>query len=82
MTDGTDSFGMSFADYCNGKFIAAFSLDKAHGSGMVHTGANTMGGNMLVLNLQNLGTHVATCQIICHYDCVLSITSGGNKLAF
>ena len=82
MTDGTDSFGITMADYCNSKFIAAFSMDKAHGSGMAHTGANTMGGNMLVLNLYNMGADVSTCHIVCHYDCVLSITSGGNELAF
>ena len=82
MTDGTDSFGMTFADYCNSKFIAAFSMDKAHGSGMVHSGASTMGGNMLVLNLYNMGADVSTCHIVCHYDGVLSITSGGNELAF
>ena len=77
IVDGTDTFGLTFADYCLSKFVAAFSLEKAPGSGAAHSGENTMGGNILVLNMQNLGAHAATCHVVAHFDCVLS-----NELAF
>ena len=82
MVDGTDTFGLTCGDYCLSKFVAAFSLEKAPGCGAAHSGENTMGGNILVLNMQNLGAHAGTCQVVAHFDCVLSITSGGNELAF
>ena len=79
--DGTDSFGLTFRDYCFDNFIAAACFERAPGSGATHSGQNTMGQN-LVLNLYHLGPHAATVHIVAHYDCVLSITSGGCELAY
>ena len=81
ITDGTDTFGILMPAYCTNTFVTAQCFEKAGGSGASHTGVNTMGQN-LVLNLYNCGPHAATVHVVAHYDCVLSITSGGNELAF
>ena len=81
IVDGTDSFGLTFRDYCFDDFIAAACFERAPGSGASHTGQNTMGQN-LVLNLYNCGPHAATVHIVAHYDCVLSVTSGRCELAY
>ena len=61
--------------------LTAQCFEKAGGAGASHTGVNTMGQN-LVLNLYNCGPHASTVHVIAHYDCVLSITSGGCELAY
>jgi len=81
ITDGTDNFGLQFDDYCTDSFVSAACFEKAGGSGASHTGVNTMGQN-LVLNLYNCGPNAASVHIVCHYDCVLSVTSGGCELAY
>ena len=81
ITDGTDNFGLQFQDYCTDSFVSAACFEKASGSGASHTGVNTMGQN-LVLNLYNCGPKAANVHIVCHYDCVLSITSGVRELEY
>ena len=81
ITDGTDSFGIQFQSYCTSNFVTAQCFEKAGGAGASHTGVNTMGQN-LVLNLYNCGPHAATVHVVAHFDCVLSITSGGAELAY
>ena len=71
----------SFPEYSDNKFVLAFSFEKALGSGAVHSGANTLAGQLLYIMMQHCGT-ATTAHVVCHYDCVLSATSGGNELAF
>ena len=61
--------------------MLAFSFEKAMGTGAVHSGANTLAGQLLDLQLQGCG-NATSAHITCAYDCVLSLTSGGNELAF
>ena len=81
ITDGTDTFGLLFQDYCTNSFVSAACSERAPGSGASHAGQNTMGQN-LVLNLYNCGPNAASVHIVAHYDCVLSITIGGCELAY
>jgi len=83
---GTDSVGIEFGDHWGGrKFIIGISLAKVLGNEVAHTGASTMGGQLLYYQLksmQNIQPSLATVHVVCHYDCVLSITSGGAELAY
>ena len=69
ITEGTDSFGLTFRDYCFDDFIVAACFERAPGSGASHIGVNTMGQN-LVLNLYHCGPNAATVHIVAHYHCV------------
>jgi hypothetical protein len=84
--NSTDSIGMVWADYWSGgRFIIGLNLEKVFGNDVAHTGVSTMGGQLLYINLrniQNIQPGQATVCVVCHYDCVLSITSGrcGDRL--
>jgi hypothetical protein len=84
--NGTDSIGMEWADYWSGgKFIIGISMEKVLGGDVAHTGVSTMGGQLLYINLrnvQNIQPGAATVCVVCQYDCVLSITSGGAEIAY
>ena len=83
---GTDSMGLEWADCWNGnKFIIGLTMEKVLGNEVAHTGVSTMGGQLLYINIknaQNLEGGAATVHVVCHYDCVLSITSGGAELTY
>ena len=81
MADGSESMGITFPEYSDNKFVLAFSFEKALGTGAVHSGANTLAGQLLYIMMQYCGD-ATTAHVVCHYDCVLSATSGGNELAF
>ena len=66
MADGSKSMGVTFPEYSDNKFVLAFSFHKALATGAVHSGANTLAGQLLCIMLQNCG----------------NATSGGNELAF
>ena len=84
--NSTDSIGLEWADYWNGsKFIIGISLEKVLGNDVAHTGVSTMGGQLLYINLrgiQNIQPGAATICVVCHFDCVLSITSGCAEIAY
>ena len=84
--NSTDSMGLEWADYWSGgKFIIGLSMEKVLGNDVAHTGVSTMGGQLLYINLrniQNIQPGQATVCVVCHYDCVLSITSGGAEIAY
>ena len=81
-----DSIGMEWADYWSGsKFIIGLTLEKVLGNEVSHTGVSTMGGQLLYINLrniQNIQPGAATVCIVCHYDAISSITSGGAEIAY
>ena len=82
---GTDTVGIQFGEYYGGgKFIIGISLERVLGNEVAHTGVSTMGGQLLYIqrNMQNIQPSLATVHVVCHYDCVLSITSGGAELAY
>jgi len=87
VVSGTDSIGMEWADYWSGnKFIIGISMERVLGNEVAHTGVSTMGGQLLYINLKNaqkkIQSGAATVHVVCHYDCVLSITSGGAEIAY
>ena len=60
-------------------------METVLGNEVAHTGVSTMGGQLLYIQLkgiQNIQPSQATVHVVCHYDCVLSITSGGADLAY
>ena len=83
---GTDTVGIEFAEYYGGgKFIIGISLERVLGNEVAHTGVSTMGGQLLYIqfkHMQNIQPSLATVHVVCHYDCVLSITSGGAEVAY
>jgi hypothetical protein len=82
---GTDAMSIQFTNYYFGnQFIIGLSLEKILGAEVVHTGVSTMGGQILYLNLnvQKLEANACTVHVVCHYDCVLSISSAGCELAY
>ena len=81
MADGNEAMGITALEYAYDKFVLAFSFEKAMGTGAVHSGANTLAGQLLYLQLEGCG-NATSAHITCAYDCVLSLTSGGNELAF
>ena len=81
IADGMDSLGLMFPRYCTDTFIAAASFERAPGTGASHTGVNTIVQN-LVLNLYNCGPHASTCHVVCHYDAVLNLSSGGAEFLY
>ena len=82
--EGTDSFCIEYSAYTQGpKFIIGMTLEKVLGNEVAHSGMSTMGGQLLYIHLKNSAFDVpTTVHVVCHYDCVLSITSGGAELAF
>jgi hypothetical protein len=82
--EGTDSFSIDYVSYTQGpKFIIGMTLEKVLGQEAMHTGVSTLGGQLLYIHLKNCHfTGAATVHVVAHYDCVLTITSGGCELAF
>ena len=81
---GTDSTSIEWSKYYHGpNFIIGMSLERVLGNEVAHTGVSTMGGQLLYINLNNVrGMAAAAVHVVCHYGCVLSITSGGAELAY
>ena len=77
---------IEFGKYYNGpEFIIGMTLENVLGSEAVHSGVSTMGGQLLYIHMkgiQNLLPSAATVCVVCHYDAVLTITSGGCELAY
>jgi hypothetical protein len=80
ITDGTESFGLTYQQFINSSFYTAFSLEKAAGEA-VHTGTNTM-GSMLYINMQGLSQYCNSVHVVCTFDSVAAITSGGVEFKF
>jgi hypothetical protein len=82
--EGTDSFSIEYTSYTQGpKFIIGMSLEKVLGQEAIHTRVSTLGGQLLYIHIKNCHFNVpATVHVVAHYDCVLTITSGGCELAF
>ena len=78
--------GLEWSDYWSGgKFIIGISMERVLGNEVAHAGVSTMGGQLMYINIknaQNLQGGAATLHVVCHYDCVLSITSGGAEIAY
>jgi hypothetical protein len=83
---GTDSMSIEFNNYYYGKqFVIGFTLEKVLQNEAAHTGVSTMGGQLLYLhlrNMQGIRANNATVHVVCHYDCVLTVTAGGCELAY
>ena len=77
---------MEWANYwTGGKFIIGITMERVLGYEVAHTGVSSMGGQLLYINLknvQNITPGAARVHVVCHYDCVLSITSGGAEIAY
>ena len=70
---------MEWADYWSGgKFIIGMTMERVLGNEVAHTGVSTMGGQLLYINLRN----IQNITVVCHYDAVLSITSGEAEIAY
>ena len=80
----TDSMSIKYVSYMQGpKFIIGMTLEKVLGNEVAHSGVSTLGGQLLDIHLKNMAfTQPTVVHVICHYDCVLSITSGGAELAY
>ena len=77
--------GLEWLDYWSGgKFIIGISMERVLGKEVAHTGGSAMGGQLLCINLnaQNLQSGAATVHVVCHFDAVLSITSGGAEIVY
>jgi len=83
---GNDSMSIDFNKYQQGnEFIIGMTLEKTLGAEAVHTGVSTFGGQLLYIhlkNIQDLAPSAASVCVVCHYDAVLTITSGGCELAY
>ena len=82
--EGTDSFCIEYSAYTQGpKFIIGMTLEKVLGNEVAHSGVSTMGGQLLYIHLKNCAFDApTTVHVVSHYDCVLSITSGGAGVGF
>ena len=75
---------IEYVTYTQGpRFIIGMTLEKVLGSEVAHTGVSTLRGQLLYIHLKNMAfTQPTVVHVVCHYDCVLSITSGGAELAY